>query len=85
MTIKAENVRLFDSEAIARRELETLHERNATLMHDQESMRKQMRAQEEAILGAQQLKVQTDHMIVDYEKIKHDLNYNVGKNSDLTQ
>ena len=24
-------------------------------------------------------------MIVDYEKIKHDLNYNAGKNSDLTQ
>ncbi len=23
-------------------------------------------------------------MIVDYEKIKHDLNYNLGKNSDLT-
>ena len=34
MAIKAENVRLFDSESIARRELDTMRERNATLMHD---------------------------------------------------
>ena len=83
--LKAENVRLHDSDIAANREVESLRERNTILMNDQESMRKQMRAQEEAIIGAQQLKVQTDHMIVDYERLKQDLNFNHGKNSDLTQ
>jgi len=52
MELKAENVRLHDSDTAANRELESLRERNTILMNDQESMRKQMRAQEEAIIGA---------------------------------
>ena len=35
-------------------------------------------------MGAQHLKEHTDHMIVDYEKLKEDLNYQLGKNADLT-
>lgn len=52
MELKAENVRLHDSDIAANREVESLRERNTILMNDQESMRKQMRAQEEAIIGA---------------------------------
>ena len=48
-------------------------------------MRKQLRAQEDAIVGAQHLKEQTDRMMVDYEKMREELNFTVNKNQDLTQ
>ena len=46
-------------------------------------MRKQIRAQEEAIIGAQHLKEQTDHMICDYEKMRGDYNHQMQVNNDM--
>ena len=51
-------------------ELDQLRARHNNLTDEAERMRQQIRAQDEAIVGAQILKEQTDRMIVDYEKIK---------------
>ena len=50
--LRATNVRLSDSEAQVNKELENFRERNITLMSENENMRRQMRAQEDAILQA---------------------------------
>jgi len=76
--LRAVNTRLHDSEVAASRELTHLKERNNTLFVENEQMRKQIRAQDDAIIGAQHLKEHTDRMIVDYEKLKGDLNFKLS-------
>ena len=83
MELKANNVRLQDNEIAANKELEQLRDRNALLTSEAEAMRKQIRAQEEAIIGAQHLKEQTDHMICDYEKMRGDYNHQMQVNNDM--
>ena len=50
--LKAANVRMHDAEVVMSRELEQLRERNAALLNEADAMRRQLKAQEEAILGA---------------------------------
>ena len=50
--LRAVNVRLADSEAQIQKELEVMRDRNVQLMSDNENMRRQLRAQEDAILQA---------------------------------
>ena len=73
--LRAANVRLSDSETHMAKELELVRNRNIQLMSESENMRRQLRAQEEAIMQAQSLKEQTDHMIQDYERTKGELTF----------
>ena len=54
-------------------------------MSDNENMRRQLRAQEEAIMQAQSLKEQTDHMIQDYERTKGELTFQIQKNEEINR
>lgn len=83
--LRAHNMRLRDSEGAATRELESMRERNSALLSEAEQMRRQIRAQEDAIVGAHHLKEQTDRMMIDYEKIKEELSFTQNKNQDLQQ
>ena len=50
--LKSDNVRLNDAEIVACRELDSLKDRNKILLSEAESMRGQIRVQEDAIMGA---------------------------------
>ena len=73
--LKSDNVRVSDHEIVATRELEQLRDRNNQLLRDAESMRNQIRVQEEAIIGAQHLREKTDQMMSEYDKLKEDMTF----------
>lgn len=63
-------MRVNDAEIVANRELDQLKDRNNMLINEAESMRNQIRVQEDAIIGAQHLKERTDCMLTEFDQLK---------------
>ena len=73
----------MDGERYSIRQIEELRAKNMELVQDNENQRRQIRAQDDAIVQAQALKEKTDIMLSDYEKIRQDLAYHMQKNEEI--
>ena len=65
-------MRLSDADIAAHKEITVLRDENTRFKCEAETTKKQLRAQDEAIQGAHELKIQVDEMIVSYERLKKD-------------
>jgi chromosome segregation ATPase len=83
--LRMANERLLEQERYSFRQIEDLKARNLSLETDVDNQIRQIRAQEDAIVQASNLKDKTDMMVRDYEKTRADLRHACDRNDDLTR